>query len=172
MLQSLQLPPQSKSVSLPLKNPSLQEAGLQVFDDGWQKLDWQSPFNPHVLFCAQSPQSEPPQSISVSLAFLMPSLQPGDTQVWNAELWAFKLQKPSEQSELFEQPWPSGQRLLQLASRPQSVPVSLPFLALSLHAGKVQVLLPDGQYPVVQSGPIKHGRSGPHFVEQGFPQSG
>src|SRR5260370_30746441 len=73
----VQLPPQSLSVSPPFLTPSVQlggrAAGLQVTS---QMPLWQSPFTRQPSPSGHWGQP-PPQSLSVSLPFLMPSVQLG-----------------------------------------------------------------------------------------------
>jgi hypothetical protein len=70
---------------------------------------------------------EPPQSTSVSLPFLTPSLQLPDVQT-------LLVQTPLEQSLPVVHDRPPAQRV-QLEVPPQSTADSPPFLTVSLHAG-------------------------------------
>src|SRR5579883_1760790 len=71
----LQEPPQSTSVSLPSLIPSLQVLGRAAQAPATQAPPAQSPFTRHALPAAQPMQTGPPQSTSVSLPSLIPSLQ-------------------------------------------------------------------------------------------------
>jgi hypothetical protein len=70
-----QPPPQSVSVSLPLSMPSVQVAVWQASGKPEQTLLAQSVLPLHALFAPHAWQFEPPQSVSVSVPFLTPSVQ-------------------------------------------------------------------------------------------------
>ena len=70
-----QLPPQSVSVSLPFSTPSVQVGAWQAGGKPEHTLLEQSGLALHALFAAHAEQSEPPQSVSVSVPFLTPSVQ-------------------------------------------------------------------------------------------------
>src|SRR5262245_6840044 len=97
----------------------------------------------HVLLSAHLPHVAPPQSMSVSAPFLMPSLHPADCDVP-------PVQTPLAQSAAAVHVLPLAQRA-QLVEPPQSVSLSPPFLTLSLHAAAAQRLLVHT--PVWQSPP-------------------
>jgi hypothetical protein len=80
-----------------------------------------------VLKFGHGAQSAPPQSVSVSAPFLMPSVQAGAWQTLLAE------QNPVVQSSPLRQLLPMAQSLH--VPPPQSVSVSAPFLTPSLQAG-------------------------------------
>jgi hypothetical protein len=67
------VPPQSMSVSLAFFTPSLQEAAMQMFV--MHTLLWQSLPAPQVLPAPHLVQTNPPQSISLSLPSLVALLQ-------------------------------------------------------------------------------------------------
>jgi hypothetical protein len=101
---------------------------------------------PHLL------EQEPPQSTSVSVPFLTPSVQEGPEGVAQS----FEaLQKPELQSVGAAQPSPSAHVFpwaTQVAP-PQSTPVSLPFFTPSVHvggvAGWVEVFPPPPPQPAI-----------------------
>jgi hypothetical protein len=119
--QALQAPPppQSMSVSVPFLTPSVQVAAWHVLVVVPEHtLLLQSVPVTQILVLSQGEQLPPPQSVSVSVPFLVPSLQllawqkpPVHTAVW--------------QSVFTEQCLPAAQSAAQLP--PQSTSVSLEF---------------------------------------------
>jgi hypothetical protein len=115
-----------------------------------------------MQFCAfaQLLGHRPPQSVSVSVPLVKPSLQLGV-----AHNFVMGLQKLFTQSPLTLQIFPSAQSATQLP--PQSTSVSVPFACESLHAGAAQII--EVQTLLVQSGPIVHflpSMQGPHVPPQ------
>jgi hypothetical protein len=72
--QGVQAPPQSTSVSLPLRTVSLHAGAEQIAS--LHTPEPQSPPKPHPAPSGQ-PGHEPPQSVSVSLPLMIPSVQLG-----------------------------------------------------------------------------------------------
>src|SRR4029079_2211714 len=72
-----QVPPQSVSVSVPFFTPSLHAGALHFFVFESQTPLWQSPEAAHALPSAHLLGQEPPQSVSVSVPFLIVSLHGG-----------------------------------------------------------------------------------------------
>ena len=103
----------------------------------------------------------PPQSTSVSVPFLTPSLQVAIAHR------PFE-QTPLEQSLLAVHTLLALHRL-QLVWPPQSTSLSPPFLTLSLQAGAAQI--PPVQTPLCQSPPITQFSPVSHFDAQLPPQS-
>jgi hypothetical protein len=66
-------PPQSVSVSVPSRWPSLQPGAAQI-EDGEQYPEVQSAAVMQEAPSGQSPQEAPPQSVSVSVALRTPSV--------------------------------------------------------------------------------------------------
>jgi hypothetical protein len=110
------------------------------------------------------PQLEP-QSTSVSLPFLAPSLHFG---TWH--FFGLPLQTPLEQSAASAQLKPSL-HLAQEPPPPQSTSVSLPFLALSLQLGVWQVAGLPEHTPLEQSPDTEQRRSFAHLAQAPPPQS-
>jgi hypothetical protein len=141
-----QAPPQSVSDSSWFFTPSLHVAARHVPP---VQIDvWQSAATEQTLPLAHAVQL-PPQSVSVSLPFLMLSPQE-----------AGAVQKPPTQVLPATQ-LPSTEQRLPVAHEaqvpaPQSTSVSLPFFTPSLHAGVAQ--RPAVQTPYLQSAPTRHLR--------------
>lgn len=160
-------PPQSMAVSLPFLTPSLQDTSAQsspVQTPLTQSLPAvQSLPTAHLFVPAQAP----PQSTSVSVWFLTPSLQVAARQVP-------AVQTPLEQSPFVAQILVSAQSLPGTQPPPQSVSVSVPFLTESLQVGALQVV---AQTPLVQSvaalqvTPSAHLRAGAQIPPQSTPVS-
>ena len=91
---------------------------------------------------------DPPQSTSVSVPFLKPSLQVG-----LAQRWVTGLQKPEVQSAAAAQPWPTAQVFpwARHVAPPQSTAVSAPFLSPSVQLGVAQRCVVGLQNPEAQS---------------------
>jgi hypothetical protein len=123
-----QLPPQSVSDSLPFFTESLHVGARQVLGVPKHTRLAQSSATRHVLPSAQSAQLAPPQSVSVSVPFRLPSLQLASWHV------PFKQFTPATQSAVPPQLWPAKQRALPQAA-PQSTSPSSPFLTPSLQLG-------------------------------------
>ncbi len=97
---------------------------------------------------------EPPQSRSVSVPFLIMSVQDGGVQVPLAP------QTPLTQSPPPPQPRPlahlrTGDAVAAAQEPPQSTAVSVPFLVMSVHDGAAQVRAAAGQTPLTQSVPTR-----------------
>jgi hypothetical protein len=118
-------PPQSVSVSVPFRCPSLQPGAAQT-KDGEQYPDVQSAPVMQAPPSGQSPHEAPPQSVSVSVALRTPSVH---VATWHTSPTQTRL----AQSLDLPHPWPAGQG--PHAVPPQSCPVSLPFFTPSVHAG-------------------------------------
>jgi len=129
-----QLPPQSLSVSVPFLTPSLHAGGEQTCDPEQTPL-WQSPATKHPSPSEHFDVVEhvPPQSTSVSVPFLTPSLQA------DAEQKCEPGQTPLVQSAAIKHPLPSAQVLPGAHVPPQSVSVSFPFFTLSVQTGAAQM---------------------------------
>ena len=138
-----QVPPQSMAVSVPFLIPSLQVPEGATQRPPVQVALLQSAPTPQVLPLAHLVMHEPPQSTSLSLPFLMPSVQVGSGA---AQTPAEQL--VLEQSALALQVLPLAHLLAQ--EPPQSTSVSVPFLTRSLQPGAWQTLpvhLPLWQSP-------------------------
>ena len=105
-----QMPPQSRSVSVPFFTPSVQEVQMPPS----QRLEAQSLLMEQIFVSTQVEPQTPPQSMSVSVPDLMPSVQ--------VEQTAFS-QRVLVQSAPAMQAWPPAQRAAQVAP-PQSMPDS------------------------------------------------
>ncbi len=142
-----QLPPQSTSVSVPFFTPSVQVGAGGAQRPAEQLVLEQSALTPQVLPLAHLAAQLPPQSTSLSLPFLIPSLQVGSA-----------VQSPATQLVLVQSvparhDLPLAQSAAQLP--PQSMSVSVPFLMPSEHETTAPPQTPAVQIPLVQSLPAR-----------------
>lgn len=121
-----------------------------------------------LLQCSPTPHFNghgPPQSISVSAPFHVPSVHVG-SQIFVAGLHA-----PPMQSAPVTQPAPAGH--FEGQPPPQSLPVSIPFFTPSEHVGAAHIKNPFvfTHTPLVQSAALKQGLPAGQGAEHTGPQS-
>jgi hypothetical protein len=156
-------PPQSMSVSLPFLMRSVQPAATHFFVPAVSQCALaQSAFAAHDFVFAHFVAHVPPQSVSVSVPFLIESLHAGATHFFET-LSQFLL----AQSAASAQPFVSAHAE---HVPPQSMSVSVPFLMPSPQEMARQVP-PVPQRLLVQSAAAEQALPSAHFVEQDPPQS-
>jgi hypothetical protein len=137
------VPPQSTSVSLALVRPSRHRSTTQRDVEAEQMPLAQSlsTAGRHASPVAHFRAHEPPQSMSASVPFRMPSTQVSLTHTPET------LQAPLVQSAEDRQRWPTAQRLVQPEALPQSRSDSAPLTTPSRHRFSVQRRSPPTGLP-------------------------
>jgi hypothetical protein len=141
------VPPQSTSVSLPFSTVSVQPAAAHSLVAVGHTRLLQSLAMTQALPASHAGQDELPQSMSVSLPFLMPSVQVG---AWHSP----PMQFPPWQSVPSRQALLAAQAGQPESAPPQSTSVSVPFRTLSVHVRAAQA--PPTQTRLAQSPPALH----------------
>jgi hypothetical protein len=166
-LPGAQVPPQSTSVSLPFLSASPHDGAAHTFVPAGQTRLLQSPATAQTLPSAHSGQLAPPQSMSVSVPFLMPSVQ-------LAARHEPPIHTPLSQSPAAVQLRPAAQRGQPEVAPPQSRSVSLPFFTKSAQSAVVHDVAM--QTKLAQSPPPAHflpgaqaGHEPPQFTSDSEP---
>jgi hypothetical protein len=151
-------PPQSTSVSLPFAIMSLHDGIAQTCVAAGQTPLVQSVTTPQVFPASQAGQALPPQSMSASLPFLMPSVQLG---AWQRPPMQLALAQSAPRTQALPGPHAGQPEPVP----PQSTSLSVPFFTVSAqvratHRVAVQTRLPQSP-PILHFLPVPQPAQGP-----------
>ena len=143
MHMSQSAPPQSASVSRPLRTPSVQLGARQ---NPFTHTPLSQSATAPQSWPGSQPRQSPPQSTSLSLPFRTLSSQPDAAQ-------SPAVQTPESQSVASPQTWPAAH--VGHSPPPQSMPVSVPLSVPSKQVAGIGAQTPSGQKVLRQSAPTE-----------------